>query len=92
MCGVTVRSIIGSMGLIESASERYPTGIAVERDGGVPNMSSIFLSISCVWRMATWYCLCSSSSGETSLKEFKQVPSEAMACPIEVSQNGALEP
>ena len=65
LCGVTMRSIIGSMGLIESASELYPTGIAVERDGGVPNMSSIFFSISCAWRIDSWYYRCSSSSGET---------------------------
>ena len=83
-----MRSIIGSMGLIESASERYPIGTDVERDGGVPNRSSIFLSISYAWRMATWYFLRSSSSSE----EFKRVPNEAMAYPIEVSQNGALGP
>ena len=64
----------------------------MERDGGVPNMSSIFLSITCAWRMATWYCLHSSSSRETSLGEFKWVPNEAMAYFIEVSQNGALGP
>ena len=92
LCGVTVRSIIGSMGLIESASEQYPTGTTMERAGGMPNMSSICLSISSAWRMATWYCLCYSSSGETSLEKFKRVPNEAMACPIEVSQNGALGP
>ena len=80
------------MGLIESASEQYPMGTDVERDGGVPNMSSIFLSISYARRMAAWYFLCSSSSGETSSEEFKRVPNEAMACPIEVSQNGALGP
>ena len=33
-----MRSIIGSMGLIESTSERYPTGTIVECYGGVPNM------------------------------------------------------
>ena len=87
-----MRSIIGSMGLIELASERYPIRTAVERDGGVPNMSSIFFSFSCAWRMDTWYCLHSSSSGETYSESFKQVPNEAMACPIEVSQNGALGP
>ena len=92
LCGVTMRSIINSMGLIESASERYPTGTAVERDGGVTNMSYIFLSISCAQRMVVWYCLFSSSSGENSSEKFKWVPSEAMACPIEVSQNGALGP
>ena len=78
------------MGLIESASERYPIGIVVEHDVGVPNMSSIFLSISCAWRMAAWYFLRSYSSGETSSEKFKRVPNEAMACPIEVYQNGAL--
>ena len=87
-----MRSRIGSMGLIESVSERYPTGTAVERDGGVPNMSSIFLSISYARRMDAWYCLRYSSSGETSSEMIKQVPNEAMACPIEVSQNGALGP
>ena len=87
-----MRSIIGSMGLIESTSERYPTGTTVERDGGVPNMSSIFFSISCARRMVAWYCLHSSSSGETSFERFKRVPNEAMAYPIEVSQNGALGP
>ena len=66
------------MGLIESASERYPTGTVVERDGGVPNRSSIFLSISYAWRMVAWYFLHSSSSS----KVFKWVPNEAMACPI----------
>ena len=76
------------MDLIELASERYPAGIDVERDGGVPNKSSIFLSISCAWRMVEWYCLCSSSSSE----EFKWVPNEAMVYPIEVSQNGSLGP
>ena len=80
------------MGLIESASERYPTGTAVERDGGVPNMSSIFLSISCARRMAAWYFLCSSSFGENYSEKFKWVTNEAMAYPIEVSQNGALGP
>ena len=75
-------SIIGSMGLIESASERYPIGTAVERDGGVPNMSSIFFSISCARRIASWYCIRSSSFGETSLEKFKRVPNEAMSCPI----------
>ena len=80
------------MGLIELASEKYPTGTSMERDGGVPNMSSIFFSISCAQRMAVWYCLHSSSYGETSSKKFKWVPNEAMACPIEVSQNGALGP
>ena len=80
------------MCLIEPASERYPTGTAVEHDGGMPNMSSIYISISSIWRMAMWYCLHSSSSRETSSKKFKWVPNEAMACPIEVSQNGALGP
>ena len=61
-----MRSRIGSMGLIESASDRYPTGTAMERDGGVPNMSSIFFSISYAWIMVAWYFLRSSSSGETS--------------------------
>ena len=60
----------------------------MERDGVGPNSSSICLSISYAWRMQAWYCLLSSSSSE----EFKQVPNEAMACPIEVSQNGALGP
>ena len=78
------------MGLIESTSERYPTGIAAEHDGGVPNISSIFFSISYAWRIAAWYCLYSSSFGETSSEKFKRVPNEAMACPIEVSQNGSL--
>ena len=85
-----MRFIIGSMGLIESASERYPIGTIVECDGGVPNISSIFFSISFAQRIASWYFLCSSSSGENYLEEFKRVPNEAMACPIEVSQNGAL--
>ena len=76
------------MGLIESASEWYPTRTDVEHDGGVLNRSSIFLSISCARRMVAWYFLCSSSS----LEEFKWVPNEAMAYPIEVSQNGALGP
>ena len=87
-----MRSRIGSMGLIELASERYPRGTAVERDGGVPNMSSILFSISCARRISIWYCLCSSSSGESSSEKFKWVSNEAMACPIEVSQNGALGP
>ena len=87
-----MRSIIGSMGLIESASERYPTGTAAECDGGVPNMSSIFFSISYAWRMATRYCLHSSSSGETSSEKFKRVRNEAMDSPIQVSHNGALGP
>ena len=91
LCGVTVRSIIGSMGLIESTSERYPTGTVAEH-GGVPNISSIFFSISYAQRMACWYCLRSSSSGEISSEKFKRVPNEAMSCPIEVSQNGALGP
>ena len=76
------------MGLIESASERYPTGKYVECDGGVPNNSSIFLSISSGRRMVALYCLRSYSSSE----EFKRVPNEAMACPTGVSQNGALGP
>ena len=80
------------MGLIESERERYPTRTTMEHDGGVPNMSSIFLSISCVGRTDAWYCLCSCSSGETYLEKFKLVPNEAMSCPIEVSQNGALGP
>ena len=87
-----MRSRIGSMGLIESASERYPTGTNAERGGGVPNMLSIFFSISCARRIASWYCLCSSSFGEISFEKFKRVPNEAMAYPIEVSQNGALGP
>ena len=85
-----MRSRIGSMGLIESTSERYPIGTTAERGGGVPNMLSVFFSISYARRIAGWYCLCSSSFGETSLEKFKWVPNEAMACPIEVSQNGAL--
>ena len=80
------------MGLIESANEQYPTGTIAKCGGGVPNMLSIFFSISCPWRIASWYCLRSSSFGETSLEEFKRVLNEAMACPIEVSQNGALRP
>ena len=80
------------MGLIESASERYPIGKTAERGGGVPNMLSIFFSISYAWIIVSWYCLCSSSFGETSLEEVKWVPNEGMACPIEVSQNGALGP
>ena len=80
------------MGLIESVSEQYPTGTTAERGGGVPNMLSIFFSIYCARRITAWYCLCSYSFGETSLEKFKQVPNEAMACPIEVSQNGALGP
>ena len=64
----------------------------MERDGGVPIMSSIFFSISRAQRMTAWYCLCSSSSGETSSEKFKQVPNGAMADPIDVSQNGALGP
>ena len=88
MCGVTAQPIIGSMGLIESASERYPTGTDLEHDGVEPNSSSIFLSISCARIMVAWYCLHSSSY----LEEFKRVPNEVMAYPIEVSQNGALGP
>ena len=80
------------MGLIESTSERHPTGTSAERDGGVPNMLSIFFSISCARRIASWYCLRSSSFGETYSENFKWVPNEAMDCPIEVSQNGALGP
>ena len=80
------------MGLIESASEQYPTGTTMERGGGVPNMLYIFFSISCAWRVAASYCLLSSSFGETSLENFKRVVDEAMACPIELSQNGALGP
>ena len=76
------------MGIIESASERYPTRIDVERDGVGPNSSSICLSISCARRMEKRYYLRSYSS----LEEFKRVPNEAMAYPIEVSQNGALGP
>ena len=83
---------MGSIGLIESASEQYPTGKYIDRGGGVPNMSSIFFSIYFTRRIATWYCLRSSSFGETSSKEFKRVPNEAMACPIEESHNGALGP
>ena len=60
----------------------------MEHDGVGPNISSICLSISCARRMEARYSLCSSSSSE----EFKRVPNEAMACPIEVSQNGALGP
>ena len=81
-----MRSRISSMGLIESASERYPTRAFVEDDGGVPNMSSIFFSISYAQIIAAWYCICSSS------EEFKRVPNEATTCLIEVSQNGALGP
>ena len=87
-----MRSKIASMGLIESESERYPTGTAAKRDGGVPNMSSIFFSISCARRIAACYCLRSYSFGENSSENFKRVPNEEMACPIEVSQNGALGP
>ena len=76
------------MGLIESASEQYPTGTYVERDGVGPNSLSICLSISYTRRMVARYFLRSSSS----LEEFKRVPNEVMACPIEVSQNGALGP
>ena len=76
------------MGLIESTSEQYTIGKDVERDGVGPNRSSICLSISCARRMATQYFLRYYSSSE----EFKRVPNEAMACPIEVSQNGALKP
>ena len=86
-----MRSRIGSMGLIESVSELYPIGTTTER-GGVPSMLSIFFSISCARRIAAWYCLRSSSFGETSSEEVKWVPNEAMAYPIEVSQNGALGP
>ena len=82
------QSIIGSMGLVESASEWYPTRTDVESDGVKPNSSSICLSISCAQRMVARYCLCSSSS----LEEFKRVPNEVMAYPIEVYQNGALGP
>ena len=87
-----MRSRIGSIGLTESVSEQYPTRKTVERGGGVPNMSSIFFLISCARRIATWYCLRSSSFCETSSEEFKWVPNEAMSCPIEISQNGALGP
>ena len=76
------------MGLIDSVSERYPTGTDVEHDGVDPNSSYICLSISYAWRMVAQYFVRSSSSSE----EFKRVPNEAMAYPIEVSQNGALGP
>ena len=66
-----MRSRIGSMGLIESASERYPTGKTVERGGGIPNMLSSFFSISYARRITAWYFLRSSSFGETSLEKFK---------------------
>ena len=72
---------------MESASEQYPTGTDVERDGVGPNSSSIY-SISCAQRMEAWYLLYYSSS----LEEFKRVPNEAMACPRGVPQNGALGP
>ena len=62
-----MRSRIGSMGLIESTSEQYPTGTDVEHDGVGPNNSFIRLSISYAQRMATRYFLHSSSS----LEEFK---------------------
>ena len=76
------------MGLIELASERYPTGRDVERTGVEPNRLSIYFSTSCAWRIAAWYCLrFSSLSGELTW-----VPNEAMACPIGVSQKGALGP
>ena len=80
------------MGLIESTSDRYPTATIVECESGVPNISSIFFSMSYAQRMAAWYCLHSSSSRETYSEKFKWVPNEAMAYPIEVSQNGALGP
>ena len=80
------------MGLIESASEQYPTGKTVERGGGVLNILSTFLSISLARRIAAWYCLFSSSSGEISSEEVGWVPNEAMVYSIEVSQNGALGP
>ena len=57
------------MGLIESTSERYPTGTNVEHSGGVANMLSIFFSIYCAWRIASWYYLRSSSFGEISSEE-----------------------
>ena len=87
-----MRSRIGSMGLIESASELYPIEKTPEQGGVVPNMLSIFFSISCARRIDSWYCLRSSSFGETSSEEVKWVPNKAMAYPIEVSQNGALGP
>ena len=87
------------MGFIESTSERYPTGQGsglrgktIERGGGVSNMLSIFLFSSLAWRIASWHCLHSSSFGEISSEEVGRVPNEAMAYPIEVSQNGALGP
>ena len=87
-----MRSRVGSMGLIELASERYPTGKTAERGGGVPIMLSIFFSSSLAWRITTLYCLHSSSFGEIYLEEVGRVPNEAMAYPIEVSQNRALGP
>ena len=87
------------MGFIESASERYPTGQGsrlqgktIERGGGVPNMLSILFSSSLTRRIDAWYCLNSSSFGEISSKKVGQLPNQAMACPIEVSQNRALGP
>ena len=87
-----MRSIISSMGLIESVSERYPTGTAAERGGVTSNISSIFFSSYLAWRIASWYCLHFYSFGEISLEEVGRVPNKVMAYPIEVSQNGALGP
>ena len=85
---VNGRSIIGSMGLIELASERYRTGRDVERTGVEPNRSSIFFSTSCAWIIVARYCLHSSSlSGELTW-----VPNEVMDYPIGISQKGALGP
>ena len=87
------------MGFIESTSERYPAGQGsslrgktVEPGHGVANILSILFSKSCSWRMAAWCCLRSSSLGEICSEEAGRAPNEAMAYPMEVSQNGALGP
>ena len=77
------------MGFIESKSERYLVGQGsalrgktVEPGGGVANILSILFSKYCAWRMATWYCLRSSSLGEICSEEVGRAPNEAMAYPI----------
>ena len=76
------------MGLIESASERYTTGRNVEQTGEEPNRLSIYFSTSCARRIVARYFLRSSSlSGELT-----RVPNKEIACPIGVSQKGALGP
>ena len=87
------------MGFIESTSERYPAGQGfvlrgkiVDPGGGVANILSILFSNYCAQRMVSWYCLHSSSASEICSEEAGWEPNEAMACPMEVSQNGASGP